>query len=158
MDTETIGKEDWEELQRNLEATIPVYDRVNRVATFGQVSRWRRMVRNRLPEEGRILEIGCGPGSFAEDVMGYDLVCLDPIPEMLRVAEERVNSARSEKVILQLHLSMEKQRSYHLRTLHLMRCVPCSHLETGMIKEQEFLRHSGSSSQEVCSSLSIQLR
>ena len=97
VDTETIGKEDWEELQRNLEATIPVYDRVNRVATFGQVSKWRRMVRNRLPEEGRILEIGCGPGSFAEDVMGYDLVCLDPIPEMLRVAEERVNSARSER-------------------------------------------------------------
>ena len=41
VDTETIGREDWEELQRNLEATIPVYDRVNRVATFVQVSRWR---------------------------------------------------------------------------------------------------------------------
>ena len=39
MDTETIGKEDWEELQRNLEATIPVYDKVNKVATFGQVSK-----------------------------------------------------------------------------------------------------------------------
>ena len=95
MDTETIGKEDWDELQRNLEATIPVYDKVNKVATFGQVSKWRKMVRDRLPEEGRILEIGCGPGSFAEDVLGYDLVCLDPIPEMLRVAEERVNKARA---------------------------------------------------------------
>ena len=95
MDTETIGKEDWEELQRNLEATIPVYDKVNKVATFGQVSKWRKMVRDRLPKEGRILEIGCGPGSFAEDVLGYDLVCLDPIPEMLRVAEERVNKARA---------------------------------------------------------------
>ena len=51
MDTETIGKEDWEELQRNLEATIPVYDKVNRVATFGQVTKWRQMVRERLPEE-----------------------------------------------------------------------------------------------------------
>ena len=97
MDTETIGKEDWEELQRNLEATIPVYDKVNRVATFGQVTKWRQMVRERLPEEGRVLEVGCGPGSFAEDVEGYDLVCLDPIPEMLRVAEERVNSARSQR-------------------------------------------------------------
>ena len=36
VDTETIGKEDWEELQRNLEATIPVYDKVNRVATLGK--------------------------------------------------------------------------------------------------------------------------
>ena len=97
VDTETIGREDWEELQRNLEATIPVYDRVNRVATFGQVSKWRRMVRERLPSEGRILEVGCGPGSFAEDVEGYDLVCLDPIPEMLKVAEERVNSKRERR-------------------------------------------------------------
>ena len=61
MDTETIGKEDWEELQRNLEATIPVYDKVNRVATFGQVTKWRRMVRERLPREGRILEVGVAP-------------------------------------------------------------------------------------------------
>jgi demethylmenaquinone methyltransferase/2-methoxy-6-polyprenyl-1,4-benzoquinol methylase len=46
---------------------------------------------------GRVLEIGCGPGSFAEDVEGGELVCLDPIPEMLRVAEERVNSSRSQR-------------------------------------------------------------
>ena len=36
MDTERIGSEDWDELQRNLEATIPVYDRINRFATLGQ--------------------------------------------------------------------------------------------------------------------------
>ena len=45
MDTETIGEKDWDELQRNLEATIPVYDKINRFATMGQVSKWRRMVR-----------------------------------------------------------------------------------------------------------------
>lgn len=94
VDSERIGEEDWAELQRNLEATIPVYDRVNRIATLGQVSRWRRMVRGRLPERCRLLEIGCGPGSFAEDVEGGELFCLDPIPEMIRVAEPRVNSSR----------------------------------------------------------------
>ena len=88
-----MGADDWDELQRNLLATIPVYDRINRFATLGQVSRWRRMVREMLPD-GKILEVGCGPGSFAEDVVGRDLVCLDPIPEMLAAAEERVNSAR----------------------------------------------------------------
>jgi len=70
MDTERIGAEEWGELQRNLEESIPVYDRINRFATLGQVSKWRRMVRNSLPQTGRILEIGCGPGSFAEDVVG----------------------------------------------------------------------------------------
>jgi len=71
------------------------YDRINRFATLGQVSKWRRMVQDRLPAEGRILEVGCGPGSFAEEVVGRDLVCLDPIPEMLRCAESRVNPKRA---------------------------------------------------------------
>ncbi len=90
-----MGSDDWDELQRNLLATIPVYDRINRFATLGQVSRWRRMVREMLPD-GKILEIGCGPGSFAEDVVGKELVCLDPIPEMIAAAQERVNATRRE--------------------------------------------------------------
>ena len=97
MDSEVIGQEDWQELQNNLEATIPVYDKINNFATLGQVSRWRRMVREKLPDEGLILEIGCGPGSFAEDVEGKDLVCLDPIPEMLRIAKIRVRDKRSKR-------------------------------------------------------------
>ena len=66
--------EEWDELQRNLMATIPVYDRINRFATLGQVSRWRKMVRQKLPQ-GRVLEIGCGAGSFAEDVVGIRICC-----------------------------------------------------------------------------------
>jgi len=96
MDAAGMREEEWNELQRNLEATIPVYDKINRFATLGQVSRWRRMVRRMIPE-GRVLEIGCGPGSFAEDLTGRDLVCLDPIPEMLKTAEIRVNEARSSR-------------------------------------------------------------
>ena len=89
-----MGSVDWAELQRNLEATIPVYDKINRFATLGQVNRWRRMVADQLPGDGKILEIGCGPGSFAEIVRGGDLTCLDPIQGMLDVAEKRVSSKR----------------------------------------------------------------
>ena len=74
MDTERIGTEDWAELQRNLETTIPVYDRINRFATLGQDNRWRKMVRSRLPAEGHI-------------------------PAMLSVAEKRVNSKRENPAI-----------------------------------------------------------
>ena len=72
MDTERIGEADWAELQRNLEATIPVYDRINRFATLGQDKRWRKMVRSRLPDEGKILEVGGGPGTFAEMIPDRD--------------------------------------------------------------------------------------
>jgi demethylmenaquinone methyltransferase/2-methoxy-6-polyprenyl-1,4-benzoquinol methylase len=85
---------EWAELQRNLEATIPVYDRINRFATMRQDRRWRGMVRDRLPTTGNILEVGCGPGTFAEMIPDRELTCLDPIPAMLAVAEKRVNSAR----------------------------------------------------------------
>ena len=95
MDAERIDAEEWNELQRNLEMSIPAYDKINRFATLGQVSKWRRMVQDRLPASGRILEVGCGPGSFAEEVVGRDLVCLDPIPEMLCSAESRVNPKRA---------------------------------------------------------------
>jgi demethylmenaquinone methyltransferase/2-methoxy-6-polyprenyl-1,4-benzoquinol methylase len=99
VDHETIDSDEWDELMRNLEATIPVYDRINRFATLGQVDKWRRMVRQRLPNEGdavtgRVLEVGCGPGSFAEDVVGGDLVCLDPSELMLEAARPRVNTKR----------------------------------------------------------------
>ena len=99
MDTERIGIEDWTELQRNLELTIPVYDRITRFATLGQDKRWREMVRSRLPAEGHILEVGCGPGTFAEMIPSRELTCLDPIPAMLSVAEKRVNSKRERPAI-----------------------------------------------------------
>lgn len=97
VDTETIDSEEWDELMLNLEATIPVYDRINRFATLGQVKKWRGLVRQKMPAEGRILEVGCGPGSFAEDVVGTDLVCLDPSALMLATAEPRVNACRTER-------------------------------------------------------------
>tara|TARA_B100000902_G_scaffold152348_1_gene148899 strand:- start:658 stop:1242 length:585 start_codon:yes stop_codon:yes gene_type:complete len=55
------------------------------------------MVQKRLPTEGEILEIGCGPGSFAENLVGRELTCLDPIPAMLAVAEPRVNEKRTSR-------------------------------------------------------------
>ena len=131
MDAERIGAEEWNELQRNLEMSIPAYDRINRFATLGQVSKWRRMVQDRLPAKGRILEVGCGPGSFAEEVVGRDLVCLDPIPEMLRSAESRVNPKRTARGDSAVEFVEATERTCHSTTTHSMRSAPCSRLETG---------------------------
>ena len=96
MDAERLETDEWCELQRNLEAAIPVYDRVNRWATFGADQRWRRRIRRMLPPGGAVLEIGCGPGTFAEAIEGPgDLVLVDPIPAMLEVARSRVDPVRA---------------------------------------------------------------
>ena len=101
MDHETIDSDEWDELMKNLEATIPLYDRINRFATLGQVDKWRRMVPQRLPNEGdavtgRLHAVGCGPGSFAEDVVGGVVVCLDTGASMLQAALHRVHAYRDQ--------------------------------------------------------------
>ena len=65
--------------------------------TFGQDSVWRKNVRSHANSGMKVLEVGCGPGSFAEDIEDVDLTCLDPSEEMLKVAKIRVNKARKER-------------------------------------------------------------
>ena len=96
-DPSGIDSDAWEELEGQLEATIPNYDRVNKWMTFGQDKRWRRNVRNHATPGMKVLEVGCGPGSFAEDLVGMDLTCLDPSPEMLATAQPRVDGARAKR-------------------------------------------------------------
>ena len=62
FDPSGIDAEAWEELEGQLEATIPNYDRVNTWMTFGQDKRWRRNVRNHASPGMKVLEVGCGPG------------------------------------------------------------------------------------------------
>ena len=96
-DPSGIDLDEWEILEAQLEESIPNYDRVNRLMTFGQDAVWRKNVRKHASAGMKVLEVGCGPGSFAEDIENVELTCLDPSPEMLKVAKVRVNNARSER-------------------------------------------------------------
>jgi demethylmenaquinone methyltransferase/2-methoxy-6-polyprenyl-1,4-benzoquinol methylase len=95
FDPSGIDEDAWEMLEGQLEATIPNYDRVNTWMTFGQDKRWRRNVRNHATVGMNVLEVGCGPGSFAVDLEGMDLTCLDPSGDMLAAAKPRVDGARA---------------------------------------------------------------
>ena len=95
-DPSGIDLDAWSELEAELEATIPHYDKVNAWMTFGQDKRWRKGVAAHASNGMSVLEVGCGPGSFAETIRGVDLTCLDPSAEMLRVAKKRVDAARLE--------------------------------------------------------------
>ena len=96
-DPSGIDLDEWEILENQLEESIPNYDRVNRLMTFGQDSIWRKNVRNHAEDGMVVLEVGCGPGSFAEDIENVELTCLDPSPEMLKVAKVRVDNARKSR-------------------------------------------------------------
>ena len=96
-DPSGIDLDAWTKLEEQLEESIPHYDKVNRLMTFGQDKVWRKNVRNHANEGMKILEVGCGPGSFAEDLVGLYVTCLDPSAEMLRVAKKRVDGARKKR-------------------------------------------------------------
>ena len=96
-DPSGIDLEEWNYLEQQLEESIPNYDRVNKFMTFGQDAIWRKNVRRHASPGMKVLEVGCGPGSFAEDITGVDLTCLDPSPKMLEVAKRRVGNARNSR-------------------------------------------------------------
>ena len=96
-DPSGIDLDEWEILESQLEESIPNYDRVNRLMTFGQDKIWRKNVREHAQPGMKVLEVGRGPGSFAEDITDVDLTCLDPSPEMLKVAKKRVEMARTSR-------------------------------------------------------------
>ena len=56
-DPSGIDLEAWTILEAQLEATIPNYDRVNKLMTFGQDKRWRRNVRNHASPGMKVLEV-----------------------------------------------------------------------------------------------------
>jgi len=90
LDRDGMGQAAWKELMTNLEATIPVYDKVNSIVTLGQDKRWRKNIASFIQPSMDVLEIGCGPGTFSESLQSVNITCLDPSEEMLAVARKRV--------------------------------------------------------------------
>ena len=67
------------------------YDRINRILSFGQDQKWRQRAVDHLPS-GRLLDLGGGTGAANEILDRFDVVALDPAPEMLALndAPQRV--------------------------------------------------------------------
>ena len=75
------------------------YDLMNRVLSLGLDRRWRRRaVAAMSPREGgRYLDVGCGTGDMALEVLrqapGAEVLGVDPAEEMLRIAVQRIAKA-----------------------------------------------------------------
>lgn len=58
------------------------YDRINRILSLGQDQAWRERAVAMLPS-GRLLDLGGGTGAANQILGRFDVVALDPAPEML---------------------------------------------------------------------------
>jgi demethylmenaquinone methyltransferase/2-methoxy-6-polyprenyl-1,4-benzoquinol methylase len=68
------------------------YDLVSWVVSLGRWRDWQRSTRSYLPENGRVLEVGFGPGHLLVELAGngYQPVGLDLSPAMLRLARRNL--------------------------------------------------------------------
>jgi demethylmenaquinone methyltransferase/2-methoxy-6-polyprenyl-1,4-benzoquinol methylase len=87
-----------QQIQAMFKSIARRYDLMNRLMTAGQDVRWRREVihRSRLPEDGRLLDIGAGTGDLAHEALNQKPLCwpiaADFTLEMMQVGKERINS------------------------------------------------------------------
>jgi demethylmenaquinone methyltransferase/2-methoxy-6-polyprenyl-1,4-benzoquinol methylase len=83
--------EDWERILDDLRVLAPIYEKGNRVLSFGRSPRIRReALRAGLPTGGVFVDVGSGPGSMSVEAKrmrpSLEPVLLDPLPEMLALA------------------------------------------------------------------------
>jgi demethylmenaquinone methyltransferase/2-methoxy-6-polyprenyl-1,4-benzoquinol methylase len=78
---------------RMFSTLVPVYDRMNRLVSFGLDARWRRSAARRLDRRAPVLDVGAGTGDLALAVIGTGnpgpVILLDPSIEMLRAARAK---------------------------------------------------------------------
>jgi ubiquinone/menaquinone biosynthesis C-methylase UbiE len=69
-----------------------LYDPVSWAVSLGQWRAWQRTIWPHLPPNGRVLEVGIGPGHLLVHLAsgGYQAVGLDLSPAMLRLARRRM--------------------------------------------------------------------
>ena len=64
------------------------YDRINRILSLGQDQKWRQRAVDHLPT-GRLLDLGGGTGAANEIFERFEVVALDPSPQMLSLNNEQ---------------------------------------------------------------------
>lgn len=90
MNADQMNHDRWLDIVKALENAVESYDRMNDISTLFQAEKWRREAAVFCEEDMDILEIGCGPGNFTENLKGNRVICIDPSASLINVARRRV--------------------------------------------------------------------
>lgn len=109
----------------------PIYDLLNRLMTFGQDIRWRRILVREIPIPGSavVLDIGCGTGDLAREVRlqhpDSRVIAADFTPEMVQLGSLNTKDPQVEWVIADAqHLPFADQAFHVVVCGYLLRNVP----------------------------------
>jgi demethylmenaquinone methyltransferase/2-methoxy-6-polyprenyl-1,4-benzoquinol methylase len=91
LDADQLNQEEWASVIRTIESVVDYYDKMNNIVTFFRAEKWRKKAASFSSDGLDILEVGCGPGSFAKHLRGRSIVCVDPSEKLLAVARKRLD-------------------------------------------------------------------
>ncbi len=94
MMAEGLSRGAWEDVIASLEEFLPYYERVNRASTLFRLPSWRAQAARRAAASEVALEIGPGPGGFAQHLRCARVYLLDPSPTILRYSATRLAGTR----------------------------------------------------------------
>jgi demethylmenaquinone methyltransferase / 2-methoxy-6-polyprenyl-1,4-benzoquinol methylase len=92
--------EEWTDVEDVLQKILPVYDKTNKIISFGQDQKYRQEGLSATIKPGDlILDAGCGPGNMSKTALPMagetgNVALLDPLPVMLATASKRLPSER----------------------------------------------------------------
>ena len=83
----------------DLELLIPYYELGNKLISFNFDRKIRADIAKIISRNDKILEIGCGPGTFLMYVNAKEIHCVEPSEKMIKYCSRRLKQAQK-KVIL----------------------------------------------------------
>ncbi|MCE4606077.1 MAG: class I SAM-dependent methyltransferase [Desulfurococcales archaeon] len=80
----------WETVKEDLEKLVECYEKVNRITSFGQISRLRRIAVRKASVEGKkVLDAGSGPGYITVEALRQGAMMVFTLDPLMRMIEEQ---------------------------------------------------------------------
>lgn len=94
MRAQGLSRDAWRDVIASLEEFLPYYERVNHASTLFRLPRWRSQAARRVRAGEEVMEIGPGPGGFAQHLQCARVYLLEPSRTILRYSASRLSAPR----------------------------------------------------------------
>ena len=97
----SLDKNIWKNVITDLELLIPYYELGNKLISFNFDKKIREYIAKKISKRDRVLEIGCGPGTFLKHIDAQEIHCVEPSEKMICFCSKRMLRLRKKVVLKQ---------------------------------------------------------
>jgi len=96
-----LDKNIWKGVMDDLELLIPYYELGNKLISFNFDKKIRENIARIISKNDKVLEIGCGPGTFLMHVDAKEVHCIEPSEKMINYCTKRLYRMKKSVIIKQ---------------------------------------------------------